>query len=125
MSSDYEIKFRDDHVHVQLSPEYKFEPAGSASVWAEIKRLCEEHHTSRVLVEGFLPEGERTTPEIIAAGQRTATIPRLWLAFHVENHVRSDSSELFETIAASKGVRVKHFADREHALTWLRNNSPS
>jgi len=125
MKPDYEIEFRGDHVHVQLSPEYKFEPEGSASIWAEIKRLCDEHHTCRVLVEGHLPKGERTTPEIIAAGQRTATVPHLWLALHVENHIRNENSELFEAIAASKGVRVKYFADREHALTWLRNNAPS
>ena|SRR4051794_35684886 len=125
MSTGYEIEFRDDHVHVHLGPDYEFQPEGSASIWAEIKRLCDEHHTSRVLVEGNLPKGERTTPEIIAAGQRTAIVPHLWLAFHIDGHVASETSELFEKIAASKGVRVKYFADREHALTWLRHNSPS
>src|SRR4051812_23755299 len=65
MSTGYEIEFRDDHVHVQLSPNYEFEPEGSATIWAEIKRLCDEHQTCRVLVEGHLPKGERTTPEII------------------------------------------------------------
>ena len=125
MSSPAEIEFRGDHVHVELSPEYEFDPNGSHEVWAEIKRLCDEHATCRVLVEGHLPTGERTTPEIIDAGQRVATVPHLWLAFHVDNHVASERSELFETIAGIKGVRVKHFADREHALQWLRNNSPS
>jgi len=120
-----QIEFRDDHVHVQLSLEYVFDPNGSHEVWAEIKRLCEEHHTSRVLVEGHLPKGERTTPEIIEAGQRVATVPHLWLAFHVDDHEPNERSELFEAIAGAKGVRVKHFADREHALTWLRHNSPS
>jgi len=125
MNAPYEVEFRDDHVHVQLSADYEFNPSGSAEIWAEIKRLCEEHDTRRVLVEGDLPKGERTTPEIIEAGQRVATVPHLWLAFHIEDHVANERSELFEAIAGTKGVRVKHFADREHALQWLRHNSPS
>jgi hypothetical protein len=125
MTKPYEIEFRSDHVHVQLSPDYQFDPNGSHEVWTQIKRLCDEHQTSRVLVEGHLPKGERTTPEIIEAGQRVATVPHLWLAFHVEDHVPNDRSELFEAIAGAKGVRVKYFDDREHALAWLRHNSPS
>jgi hypothetical protein len=125
MSTPPQIEFRDDHVHVQFFPGYVFEPDGSHEVWAEIKRLCDEHQSSRVLVEGHLPTGERTTPEIIEAGERLATVPHLWLAFHVEDHEPNDRSELFEKIAGIMGVRVKHFADREHALQWLRHNSPS
>jgi hypothetical protein len=47
------------------------------------------------------------------------------MAFHLEDFVPTEQSELFEVIAASRGVRVKFFADREHALLWLRNNAPS
>ena len=125
MSKGFEIEFRNDHVHIQLEPEYEFDPAGSEEIWARLKELCREHATSRVFVEGFVPPGERKTEEVVAAGERTAAVPRLWLAFHLENFVRSEQSELFEVIAASRGVRVKFFADREHALMWLRNNAPS
>jgi hypothetical protein len=125
MADDFKIEFCKDHVRVELSPQYQFDPEGSSETWAEIKRLCDAYHTSRVLVEGHLPKGERTTPEIIEAGQRTAQVPHLWLAFHVANYIPNEGSELFEKIAGLKGVRVKHFADREHALQWLRNNSPS
>jgi hypothetical protein len=125
MADRPDIEFRGDHIHVQLAPGYRFDPQSSADIWAELKRLCEEHRTSRVFVEGHLPVGERTTSEVIAAGQRTAAIPHLWLAFHVENFSPTDRSELFEVIAASKGVRVKYFSDRETALVWLRHNSPS
>lgn len=119
------IEFRGDHVHVQLPSGYKFDPGGSPAIWARIKEICESHETCRILVEGYLPEGERTTSEVIEAGQRTGTVPHLWMAFHVENYAPTEQSELFETIAGTKGVRVKHFADRERALMWLRNNSPS
>jgi len=125
MTNGYEIEFRDDHVHVEMSPEYQFDPNGSHETWAEIKRLCEENGTRRVLIEGHLPKNEVTTPEIIEAGERVATVPHLWLAFHVDDHVENERSELFEKIAGIKGVRVKHFADREHALAWLRHNSQS
>src|SRR5689334_18335366 len=101
-TAGYEVEFRGDHVHVELSPDYVFDPNGSHEVWGEIKRLCDEHHTSRVLVEGHFPQGERSTPEIIEAGQRMATVPHLWLAFHVENHRENEGSELFEKIAGLK-----------------------
>ena len=46
-------------------------------------------------------------------GERTATVPHLSLAFHLENHVANEQSELYEAVAASKGVRVKFFDDSE------------
>lgn len=125
MTKGFEVEFRGDHVHVQLGPGYKFDPSGRDQVWSEIKAACEEHDSRRVLVEGAVPEGERDTADVVAAGQRTATVPHLWLAFHFENFVPSEQSELFEVIAASRGVRAKFFADRVHAFAWLRNNAAS
>ena len=125
MKNEFEVEFRGDHVHVQLGPEYVFEPSGSDEVWRELKAICEEHNSRRILVEGVVPAGERETADVVAAGQRTATVPHLWMAFHLANFVATEQSELFEVIAASRGVRVKFFADREHALAWLRNNAPS
>ena len=74
-------------------------------------------------VEGYVPGGERNSDEVIAAGERTATVPRLWLAFHLVNFERSEQSELFEAIAASRGIRVKFFPDNDSALAWLRANA--
>jgi hypothetical protein len=125
MDKGFEIEFRDDHVHVQLSPDYEIDASGRDEIWRRIKELCDENGTRRVLVEGKLPLAEPSTADIVDAGQHTATVPHLWLAFHFEDHVQSDRSEVFEAVAASKGVRVKHFNDREHALRWLRNNAPS
>jgi len=125
MDKGVEVEFRDDHVHVSLGPNYSFDPSGRDEVWSAIKSACQDHNSRRVLVEGVVPEGERETADVVAAGQRTAAVPHLWLAFHFENFVPTEQSELFEAIAATRGVRVKFFADREHALTWLRNNAPS
>ena len=125
MIKGYEIEFREDHVHVLLSQDYEFDPSGRDEIWHRLKTICEEKLTRRVLVEGKLPAGERDTADVIDAGQHTAVVPRLWLAFHFDDFVPTDQTEVFEAVAASKGVRVKHFNDREHALRWLRNNSPS
>lgn len=124
MDDGVTFEFEDDHIRVVMAPDFEFDPSASPDLWDELKHLCEQHKTCRVLVEGRAPEVELDTPEVIAAGQRTATVPKLWMAFHFEDFVPNEQSELYEVIAASKGVRVKHFADREHALMWLRNNSP-
>ena len=42
-----EIEFRDDYIHVELPHGFEFDPNGSAVVWQELKRLCEEHDTAR------------------------------------------------------------------------------
>lgn len=124
MSDGVKFEFLEDHVRVVLSPDYEFDPATSEALWGELARLCQEHKTCRVLVEGRAPQAEPETAEVVRAGQRTAAIPKMWMAFHFEDFVPNEQSEIFEAVAASKGVRVKHFADRDHALMWLRNNAP-
>lgn len=121
---DFHLAFRGDHVHVELGPEFKVEPGEQDVFWSRLKAACLEHNTKRVLIEGFVPSGERETSEIVEAGQRTATVPNLWMAFHLTNFVPTEQSELYVAIAATRGVRVKFFADREPALTWLRRNAP-
>ncbi len=122
---NFHVQFRDDHVHVELGPEYKIGPAQENEFWEKVKAACDEHSSKRLLVEGYVPSGERDTMQVVESGQRTAVIPHLWLAFHLKNFVPSERSELFIVIAATRGVRVKFFADAEHALTWLRHNAPA
>ena len=126
MGMDFAVTFQGDHVHVVLSDE---EPAIDDELpkdyWGTIRRICEEYNCKRVLVEGKAPSGERDPVEVVEAGQRTATVPNLWLAFHLENYEPTELSELYEKVAASKGVRVKFFADRDDALNWLRTNAPA
>ncbi|CAN5320477.1 hypothetical protein BH10ACI3_BH10ACI3_27900 [soil metagenome] len=118
------VQFRHDHVHVELGKDFKVEPSNRQELWNVIGAACERHNTRRVLVEGFLPEGEREVADVIDAGQKTATVPKLWLAFAIKDFQPTAQTELYETIAASRGVRVKFFTDRERALHWLKNNSP-
>ena len=123
MRRNFSVEFQDDHIRVELRPDFKVTPKNQDEFWKAIRTLCEEHDSRRVLVEGFVPAGERETHEVIDAGQRTAAVPDLWLAFHLEGFEPSDRSELFEVIARQSGVRVKFFSNRERALNWLRLNT--
>lgn len=123
MGMDLAVTFRGDHVHVELSPDYKVDPERRDEFWGMLQRICSDHDCRAILVEGFVPSGDLPPADIINAGQHTAAIPNAWLAFHFENFVPNEQSELFEAIAESKGVRAKHFSDREQALNWLRRNA--
>lgn len=123
MGTEFAVTFRVDHVHVILSEQPTVDDEPPKDYWDTIRRICEEYKCPRVLIEGKAPGGERKPVEVIEAGQRTATVPNLWLAFHLEDYERSALSELYETVAASKGVRVKFFSDRDAALNWLRANA--
>lgn len=119
------VQFRDDHVHVELGRDFNVDPGQRAVLWNVIGDACARHGTRRVLVEGFLPAGEREISDVIDAGKKTAIVPRLWLAFAVSGFQPTEQTELYVTIAASQGVRVKFFNNRERALNWLRQNSSS
>jgi hypothetical protein len=120
----FSIEFRGDHVHVQIGKDVTVDKEWQDEYWKRLRAACKEYDTSRVLVEGFSPPGERTTTEVVEAGQRTATVPNLWMAFCLKDFEPTEKSELYETVAASKGVRVKFFSDSAHALSWLRANAP-
>ena len=123
MGMEFAVTFRGDHVHVQLSGQSDVGRDVSQDYWETLRKLCDEYDCRRILVEGFAPDVDLGPAEIVEAGERTATVPNLWLAFHLENHVPNQESELYETVAASKGVRVKFFDNAEAALNWLRANS--
>ena len=124
MPSGFSIEFREDHIYVELGPEFEVNPNTQDEFWREVRAVCDEHDTRRVLVEGYVPSGERNFAEVADAGQRTAAIPKLWLAFRLKDFVPNENSDLFIVTASSRGVRVKFFSETERALNWLRRNSP-
>ena len=119
------VQFRGDHVHVELGMGYKVDKQKRDEFWELIKIACKQHNSCRVLVEGYVPVGERGTADVIDAGRKTAVVPKLWLAFCLKGYKPTGQSEIFEAIAASQGVRVKFFPNTKLALKWLRNNAPS
>ncbi len=124
LDETFTVQFRGDHVHVRLGRNYTLDPEMQNEFWSQVRAACDEHESRRVLVEGYVPGGERGTAEVVDAGQRAAVIPNLWLAFHLKDYVPNERSELFQVIAAASGVRVKFFSDHERALLWLRSNAP-
>ena len=124
LDQGFGVQFRDDHVHVELGKDFKPQPGDREELWNVIGDVCTKHNSHRVLVEGILPDGERETSDVIEAGQKTATVPKLWLAFAIRDFQPNAQTELYQVIAASRGVRVKFFTNREQALKWLRQNSP-
>lgn len=118
------IEFRADHIHVQLGKGFEVSTEQRNAMWEMIGRMAAEYRTRRVLVEGKAPEGVFQTSEVIEAGQKTATVPKLWMAMCFDNFEPNELTELFETVAGSRGVRVKHFTNTERALQWLRINCP-
>lgn len=123
MGEVFSVEHQDDHIHVQLGPQLEVSRESRNEFWEMIRKLCEERDCRRILIEGSLPTGEQAPTEVVAAGQAAAAVPNVWIAFHVDNFVASEQSELFEAVAASKGVRIKFFDTREAALNWLRINA--
>jgi len=123
MREVFNIEHRGDHISVHIGKDAPVDDHWKAEYWTRLQAACKEHDTRRILVEGQAPPGERTLEDVIEAGQRTATVPHLWMAFCLDDWEPTVESELYETVAASQGVRVKFFTDREHALNWLRTNA--
>jgi hypothetical protein len=124
MNNPLELEFVSDHIRIVLDGDRLVTDSEKEAFWSNLRAQCEQHHTHRVLVEGFLPTGDTAAADVVAAGMRTASVPKLWLAFHLEHFEPSERSELFKAIASSRGIHVKFFSDHDHALSWLRNNSP-
>jgi hypothetical protein len=123
LEQGFAVQFRDDHVHIDLSKSFKGGREHREVLWNVVGDACEKHNSRRVLVEGYLSSGSRDTADVIEAGQKTAVVPNLWLAFCFSGFEPNDQSELYVTIAASRGVRVKFFSNTKRALMWLRNNT--
>ena len=124
MDEAFKIEHRGDHVHVEFGKSYTADPEWQNELWDLLRKFCEGHDTRRILAEGVVPAPDRPLASLANAARKTAVIPNLWLAFHFDNYARTERTELYEAVAASEGVRVRFFSDAEHALNWLRANSP-
>jgi hypothetical protein len=119
---DFQVQFRDDHINITIGPKYKTSRKQRKELWAAIRSASEQYGSRRILLEGVRPRTELSTGEVIEAGQHASAKPSLWIAFCMDELYPDDQRELFEVVAASRGVRAKFFTDRDKALTWLRRN---
>ncbi len=111
---------------VSLGADYQVTTEQTAKFWAAIEEACVLNESHRVLVEGYVPNRhELQASQIVDSGMQAAAVPRLWLALCLEDFEPDDLSELFKTIAATRGVHIKFFSDRDRAVNWLRTNSPA
>ncbi len=124
MNKTFELEFREDHIYVLLGPDYEVTQQQEDEFWAAIEESCKKFKSSRVLVEGYVPKRQLEPVEVVKSGVRAAVVPRLWFALCLKDYKPTELSELFKTVAASRGVHVKFFSDHERALNWLRTNSP-
>lgn len=123
MDEAFAIEFRGDHVHVEFGKAYTADREWREELWNQLKEVCAEHDTTRVLAEGILPAPGRPAPAVVEASKMTGMIPNLWLAFYFEGYKRTMNTELYEAVADSQGVRVKFFDDRDQAMNWLMANA--
>ncbi|MBK6722568.1 MAG: hypothetical protein IPG58_04615 [Acidobacteria bacterium] len=70
LDQGFSVQFREDHVHIELGKDFRVDQERRAALWNVIREACEKHGSRRVLVEGFLPSGERETSDVIDAGKR-------------------------------------------------------
>ena len=124
MKRRFKVEYREDHIHVNVKPDFKVDPEEQEDFWRVIRELGIEHDSRRVLIEDFVPMGDRDPSQVIDAGARTSVIPNMWLAFCLKGYKTNDKSELFVAIAAQHGVRAKFFSDSATALNWLLVNAP-
>ncbi|HTK26749.1 MAG TPA: hypothetical protein VL327_09335 [Pyrinomonadaceae bacterium] len=121
---DFDIVFRGDFIDVTLGPDFETAAAPQTSpLWAAVEDACKQYDCNRVMIEGHFPDRPRESREIVESAMRAATVAsELWCAICLEDYEIGERSELFKTIARTRGAHVKFFSDREHALAWLRSN---
>ena len=124
MDEAFKIEHRGDHVHVQFGESYTAEPDWQDELWSLLRNFCDGHDTRRVLAEGVVPAPDRPPDSVVESAKKAAIIPNLWLAFHFDDFVPTETTDLYEVVAAAHGVRVKIFSDGDQALKWLRANAP-
>lgn len=122
MPKTFEIEHCGDYISVRLGPDYDVSPEQEEEFWRAVEGACKLHDCRSVLVEGYVPKRQPDPTEIVQSGLRASVVvPKLWFALCLDNYEPSELSELFKTIARSRGVHVKFFTDRDQSLKWLRS----
>src|SRR5688572_12989763 len=110
MGMEFAVTFRGDHVHVELNAASRIDdPDLPDDYWGMLRKLCEEYDCRRVLIEGIAPSREFAPAEVVEAGSRTATVRIFGSRSISRTTAPTEQSELYEAVAASRGVRVKFF----------------
>jgi hypothetical protein len=124
MPKTFKIEHCGDYISVKLGADYEVSPEQEEEFWTTVENACKQYACRCVLVEGYVPKRQPDPIEIVQSGVRAATVvPKLWFALCLDNFEPSELSELFKTVARSRGVHVKFFTNRDQSLKWLRSGA--
>src|SRR4030095_9623150 len=96
MAEAFKIEHRGDHVHVQFGESYPADPERQNELWDLLRSFCAGNDTCRVWAEGVLPAPDRPAASVVEGARKTALIPKLWLAFHLDDFFPTEATELYE-----------------------------
>ena len=120
MSSGFILEPRDGYLFVHLEANFEMTADSTAGVWTAICETCRERGLRRALAVGEGVTRRLTTSESFdIAGLAGRLLPGLSVACVFRDYVPDEQSELFRTVAMSRGVRMNFFEDLNSALQWL------
>ncbi len=120
MSSGFILEPRDGYLYVHLEADFEMTADITAGVWTAICETCRERGLRRALVVGEGVTRRLTTSESFdIAGLAGRLLPGLSVACVFRDYVPDEQSELFRTVAMSRGVRMDFLEELDAALQWL------
>ena len=119
MGYEMSVTFQGDHVEARSKGEKSYQTA--EMLWAEITRVCREHHCFRVLGIG---ESSRQMPVIDSINhdqlfRQFGVTPQYKIAWTESNADEFEKLKNLETILLNRGYQGKVFTDVDEARAWL------
>ena len=120
MSAGFTLEPRDGYLYVSLDPGFEMTPLSMTSVWTAICETCRELGLRRALAEGDGVVRRLTPVESLDIAELAARLlPGLSVACVFRGYAPDAQSQLFQTTAMNRGVRMEFFQDLNAALRWL------
>ena len=90
---------------------------------AEITRLAAETGIRKVLVDTL---GEESLPSTFDFFDFMSNLPTDLVYAMYSNRTQQTHAdmEFGETVALNRGIRIRHFSDRDSALSWILDQNP-
>ena len=120
MSAGFTLEPRDGYLYVSLDPGFEMTPLSMTSVWTASCETCGELGLRRALAEGDGVVRRLTPVESLDIAELAARLlPGLSVACVFRGYAPDAQSQLFQTTALNRGVRMEFFQDLNAALRWL------
>jgi hypothetical protein len=119
LSTDFEIIFRGDFLHVVHPDNFEISPEGNVKLWNALETACKTHNCYKVLSEGKINLRKMKAWNVFDSGSQASEINGLRLACLFYNYQPDEMSAFFKTVSANRGAKVEFFTDKTAALEWL------